>query len=130
MEYAVVDDDGYALTTTWGRATYDSGSVPIGFRYVRQAPISSNPKYDPLRVRQIARNLLANAYRYGGPEIRVTIHQFEDDVVLSVADIGLGLMSRYLAEAMNGTLTCDGVDGETRFDLRLPVDRQGRRGPR
>ena len=111
---------------------------------------------DSLRVRQIARNFLANAYRYGGPSIRVRVHPIDDNIVLSVADdghgipagdrelvfqayershvsvgkpgsIGLGLtVSRHLAEAMNGTLNYDRVDGETRFDLRLPAYRHGR----
>ena len=30
MEYAVLDDDGYLLTTTWVRANYDSTAVPPG----------------------------------------------------------------------------------------------------
>jgi hypothetical protein len=111
---------------------------------------------DSLRVRQIARNLMVNAYRYGGPTIRVKVYPIEDDIVLSVADngqgiaandrelvfqaygrshvsvgrpgsVGLGLtVSRYLAEAMSGTLTYDRVDDETRFDLRLPAYRPGR----
>jgi hypothetical protein len=45
MEYAVVDDDGHALTTAWVRATYDTQSLRVGFRHVRSEPISSSPKY-------------------------------------------------------------------------------------
>jgi len=99
---------------------------------------------------------MANAYRYGGPAIRVKVYPIEDDIVLSIADngqgiaaddrelvfqaygrshvsvgrpgsVGLGLtVSRYLAEAMSGTLTYDRVENETRFDLRLPAYRPGR----
>jgi signal transduction histidine kinase len=105
---------------------------------------------DPLRVRQILRNLLSNAQRYGGDAVRVSVTTAGDDVVVSVADngpgipnddrelvfqaygrshrsegkpgsIGLGLtVSRYLAEAMEGSLDYDRDHGMTRFRLRLP----------
>jgi hypothetical protein len=106
---------------------------------------------DPLRVRQIARNLLSNAGRHGGPHVRVLLETVGAQVILSVRDdgqgipaadresvfqaygrsrsfhgrpgsIGLGLtVSRYLAEAMGGALTYDRVEGESHFVLRLPV---------
>jgi signal transduction histidine kinase len=106
---------------------------------------------DPLRVRQIIRNLLTNSARYGGSQARVLVEPVEDEIVLVVADngpgipesdreaifqaygrcstsitqpgsIGLGLtVSRYLAEVMGGTLTYDRLEGESRFTLRLPA---------
>lgn len=105
---------------------------------------------DPLRVRQIIRNLLTNAARYGGPNTSVAVAASEGGVLVTVADdgrgipaedretvfqaygkshvarhrtgsIGLGLtVSRYLAEAMGGTLTYQHEDGSSRFVLRLP----------
>ncbi|MDJ0952755.1 MAG: GAF domain-containing sensor histidine kinase [Acidimicrobiia bacterium] len=108
---------------------------------------------DPLRVRQIARNLLSNAARYGGNDVRVTTTTAGFDVVIVVSDdgpgiptkdremvfqaygrshlseskpgsIGLGLtVSRYLAEAMEGGLEYDRVDGVSRFTLSLPLYR-------
>lgn len=108
---------------------------------------------DPLRVRQIARNLLSNAGRYGGPEVKVILETAGEHVLLTVSDngpgipepdresvfraygrshalhgrpgsIGLGLtVSRYLAEAMRGSLTYDRVENESRFVMRLPIHR-------
>ena len=46
---------------------------------------------DPVRVRQILRNLLSNAQRYGGPKIRVTSFQRGDMLEISVADSGGGV---------------------------------------
>lgn len=105
---------------------------------------------DPLRVRQVVRNLLSNAARYGGDDVSVAITIEGPQVVTVVADdgpgipeedrvmvfqaygrselsegkpgsIGLGLtVSRYLAEAMDGALSYDRVDGQSRFSLALP----------
>jgi len=110
---------------------------------------------DPLRVRQIVRNLLSNAQRYGGDEVRVNVQGNRNEVVIAVTDdgpgipatdhdvvfqaygrshrsegkpgsIGLGLtVSRYLAEAMQGSLEYDRVGGLTRFRLTLPRYRPG-----
>ena len=111
---------------------------------------------DALRVRQIARNLLSNAVRYGGDCVQVTTTVVESQVLMTFIDdgdgipeedremvfqafgrsrlstnkpgsIGLGLtVSRYLAEAMNGSLSYERVDGTSRFSLLLPVYRPGR----
>lgn len=110
---------------------------------------------DPLRVRQIIRNLLTNSGRYGGSTARVLVQAVDDQVMLVVADdgpgipesdreavfaaygrcetsivqpgsIGLGLtVSRCLAEAMGGSLTYDRLEGESRFTLQLPAYRPG-----
>ena len=110
---------------------------------------------DPLRVRQIIRNLLSNAVRYGGNDVRVTVAAAGDEVTVIVSDdgpgvpdgdremvfkaygrsnlskskpgsIGLGLtVSRYLAEAMEGSLEYDRVDDCSRFILTLPAYHPG-----
>ncbi len=110
---------------------------------------------DPLRVRQIARNLLSNASRYGGNDVRVCVNTRAFDVVVGVSDdgpgipesdremvfqaygrsnlseskpgsIGLGLtVSRYLADAMEGSLEYHRDDGVSRFTLTLPLYRPG-----
>lgn len=108
---------------------------------------------DPIRVRQIIRNLLTNADRYGGERVVVSSSIESDDAVLVVRDtgeplpperrerifepyessgpvrgqpaaIGLGLaVSRTLAELMGGTIAYD-HDGEwSLFELRLPRQR-------
>ncbi|MFZ0013177.1 MAG: HAMP domain-containing sensor histidine kinase [Acidimicrobiia bacterium] len=104
---------------------------------------------DPRRVRQILRNLLTNAQRYGGPKRRVTAGALIDRVWLEVRDngggisddeaahifepyvtgnsgvkgsVGLGLaVARQLAELMGGSLQYERSAGESVFRLLLPV---------
>ncbi|MDJ0924382.1 MAG: HAMP domain-containing sensor histidine kinase [Acidimicrobiia bacterium] len=46
---------------------------------------------DPLRFRQIVRNLLSNASRYGGPEIWIEVFDRDEAVVVAVVDNGRGV---------------------------------------
>ena len=107
---------------------------------------------DPLRLRQILRNLVSNAVRYGGTSIRILTELDDDRIRITVADdgdgvppseeatiflpyrrsadprhsssVGLGLwISRALAQAMGGTLEYSRLDGWTRFTLIVPVHR-------
>lgn len=105
---------------------------------------------DPHRVRQIIRNLISNALRYGGPDIRISVESNTDDVSVLVRDngspipvdererifeqyqraqgateiaesLGLGLsISRQLARRMGGDLTYRYEDGASVFELTLP----------
>jgi two-component system sensor histidine kinase MtrB len=105
---------------------------------------------DPVRVRQIIRNLLTNAFRYGVSPISVSVAQSDGKAVLDVRDcgpgiprvdretifepygradssrtvktsVGLGLaLSRRLARLMDGSLTYMEGDGAT-FRLSLPL---------
>ena len=104
---------------------------------------------DSLRVRQILRNLVSNAVRYGGSAIRVTTRIAGEHVQVVVSDngegvpaedeatiflpyrrsinarrdstsVGLGLwICRQLAHAMGGTLDYKRVDESTQFILTL-----------
>ena len=106
---------------------------------------------DPLRFRQIIRNLLSNAARYGGST--VTVEAFRDGPRVTVAvrddgpgvpidragtifdpytsahepgtqpgSVGLGLaVSRTLARLMRGDLIYKG-NGTTTFELTIPAD--------
>jgi signal transduction histidine kinase len=104
---------------------------------------------DPLRLRQIVRNLLTNALRHGGPDIR--IHHWSDGslVHIEISDdgqglpvelesavfepfvlghnahaesVGLGLsVSKSLALAMGGDLTYQRVGGRTVLRVTLPL---------
>lgn len=103
---------------------------------------------DALRVRQIARNLVSNAIRYGGIDVAISTHTVDGSVQLIVSDdgdgvlpqdeatiflpyrrsttsqhnqsIGLGLwISRELAHAMGGKLEYRRTDGRTEFVLTL-----------
>ena len=106
---------------------------------------------DAVRVRQVLRNLLVNAGRYGGPNVRVALATEGDRALVRVADDGLGIpledrervfqryerahhrdgqpasvglgltVSRQLAELMGGTLTYDFDRGWSTFTLSLPT---------
>ncbi len=109
---------------------------------------------DATRVRQILRNLLTNAVRYGGERVRVTFAQEEHTVVIRVHDsgnpipvdahdrifkpyqrahsipsqpasVGLGLsVSLQLAKLMDGSLTYRHTGDESVFTLTLPAARR------
>jgi len=106
---------------------------------------------DPIRVRQIIRNLLTNARRYGGPEVEIKVVAEGGMACLKVRDngvgidaddreaiferfrragngshgtdsVGLGLsVSRSLARLMGGNITYDHVAGWSEFRLSLPL---------
>jgi signal transduction histidine kinase len=108
---------------------------------------------DPQRVRQILRNLVTNAFRYGGEDIWIEmdtdgtrsrvivadsgpgIPESEREIIFEPfrrahdapglpGSIGLGLsVARKLAETMEGTLTYQQTDGRSQFELSLPNGR-------
>lgn len=116
--------------------------------------VASSPSHraiaDPTRVRQIIRNLLTNALRYGGEQITITTHRDGPEVLVVFSDngqgipgelrrrifdpyergdsaitkpesIGLGLaVSRQLARLMGGDLTLRSDLGNATFQLTLP----------
>lgn len=103
---------------------------------------------DPTRVRQILRNLMSNASRYGGSRVRIEIDPRGQIRVCDSGDgipagdaervfdqfqrahtntgltesVGIGLaVSRRLARLMGGDLTLQQSDGWTVFSLELPL---------
>lgn len=110
---------------------------------------------DPLRVRQILRNLISNAVRYGGENIEVLTRSNGTEAQVVVRDdgegipredlstiflpyrrstktpstgtsVGLGLyISRQLAEAMGGRLEHRRTNGWTEFILALRLRGEG-----
>ncbi|MDH3499075.1 MAG: HAMP domain-containing histidine kinase [Acidimicrobiia bacterium] len=111
------------------------------------------PRYavgDPARFRQIIRNLLTNAHRYGGHRVEVQVGETPTHVTIDVIDdgegipagethrvfalferiatperspesVGIGLsISRQLAEMMGGDLRYSRRNGLTSFQVRIP----------
>jgi PAS domain S-box-containing protein len=106
---------------------------------------------DPIRLRQILRNLLSNGRRYGGESMVVEARVFGEAVIVQVRDngsgipvrdrakifdpyfrgqggegagssVGLGLtVSSQLAELMDGDLVYRYEDGWSTFELSLPA---------
>lgn len=106
---------------------------------------------DPSRVRQIIRNLISNACRYGGPRIEVRIDEADQMIRMDVADngppidadaaerifqpyqrahrapgkpdsVGIGLsIARTLARLMGGDVTYSRADNWNVFQLSLPI---------
>ena len=106
---------------------------------------------DTARIRQILRNLVSNARRYGGSEIEARFGKEDGVVTITLADNGPGLpeeewerifepyhrvheavgqpaalgiglsVSRHLAGLMGGNLAYRHVDGWSVFELTLPV---------
>ncbi len=104
---------------------------------------------DPLRTRQIIRNLVSNAARYGGTTIEISVDEGDENCRIRVADdgkgipvdsvemvfdaytrahsiptqpgsVGIGLaVSRRLARMMGGDVVYD-HNGKPAFELRLP----------
>lgn len=103
---------------------------------------------DSGRVRQIVRNLVSNAVRYGADPIEVTIRENDEQAVVAVSDagpelpptvqdrlfelywrsdsapdtsLGVGLnLSRKMAQRMSGDLVFHRSDERNTFELRLP----------
>jgi signal transduction histidine kinase len=126
-------------------------------------PISVNESSlvmaDGLRTRQIIRNLLTNATRYGGANVKIEIDVHDGMGRLTAMDdgngvlgidedkifdpyyrsrtdvaqpdsVGLGLaVARQLARLMSGDLVYRRQDSWTRFELRLPLDPNSRPDP-
>ena len=106
---------------------------------------------DPSRIRQILRNLISNACRYGGDHLEIRLDRNEKGVSVQVADdgpglppeewerifepyyrahsqesqpaaIGIGLsVARQLARLMDGDLVYRHQDGWSVFELTLPA---------
>ncbi len=127
---------------TWDRRATDS------------IPLSGETVWcigDPNRVRQIVRNLISNALRYGGGSVRVVVGSDGSLGYVRVIDsgpgireedrerifenyqsgaqlpgltsaLGLGLgISRHLAHLMEGDLTYRFKEGESMFEMALPI---------
>ena len=135
--------------------TFEPGTVAC-VRVVGESPRAAG---DPARVRQILRNMISNALRYGGDDIRITLHTGEASVGVSVCDSGSGIpqeerelvfepyhrahnapgitssrglglsVSRQLAQLMDGDLTYRYENRRSIFELNLPPAGQNTKPP-
>jgi signal transduction histidine kinase len=132
-----------------------------GFETIQVLAEPGNPYRalgDPSRVRQVLRNLITNACRYGGDQVRVRLTSTDDRVSIVVADdgagvpaedserifvpyyrahsnesqpaaLGIGLsVARQLARLMNGDLSYRRENGWTVFEFQLPTTLTRRAG--
>ncbi len=118
---------------------------------VSLAGVPASAVGDPARVRQIVRNLISNAFRYGGGAIEVAVGSGPDTAWLTVSDEGVGIpederervflpyhrgadgnrtpgglglglaISRELARLMGGDLNYRRVRNRSVFELVLPT---------
>lgn len=110
---------------------------------------------DKLRLRQVLRNLISNAIRHGGPNVRIDARDANGVLQLAVIDdgpgvapdvvdrlfepyvhegraallagsVGLGLaIVKSLLDAMGGTIAYSRVEGHTVFGITLPLAERG-----
>lgn len=127
-------------------AVVESIALPVGYHVKGDTRILS----DPLRFRQIVRNLVTNGAKHGGGDVRVDIGRGQGWLLVAVSDrgnplsdgdaqaifepytrgpgrtvtgsVGLGLsVSRMLAGRLGGELTYAHIRGRNVFSLRVPA---------
>jgi protein-histidine pros-kinase len=74
----------------------EAAPPPEGKTIVVTVPGDLRVRADPDRLEQVVSNLLVNAYRYGGLEIRVHAQPDESRVILSITDDGRGVAPDYV----------------------------------
>lgn len=80
---------------------------------------------DPLRVRQIVRNLVVNSHRYGGENVYITVHAIDEEAVLRVSDDGPGVPPERRNEIFEAYRSVTTMPGRTAaIGLGLTVSRQ------
>jgi protein-histidine pros-kinase len=132
------------------RRALDAAPPPAGSSVELAVPVGLGVGADAARLDQVLTNLYINAYRYGGPHVRVDGEASGDMVVLTVSDDGPGVpgeltkrlfepfargpstetqggsgiglaLCRRLMEAFGGTIRYEpGRPKGARFVLRLP----------
>ena len=143
----VIELDRVSLAEAVQRSL-DSAPAPEGTRVRTQVPADLEVVADVSRLEQVVTNLLTNAYRYGGPTVRVHAAADGESVVLVVSDDGPGVpeelrqnlfepfargadashvggsgiglaLSRRLVETFGGWLTYDDQASGARFVCHL-----------
>ena len=163
---AIVEDLLVAARADIGKVAIDQQSISLeesvseivrgtAARQHRNITVSGGGRAyaDPVRVRQILRNLIVNAVRYGGPDAHITLGGDSESSFVTVTDNGKGIpepdvarifepyesahapggqpgsiglsltVSRLLARLMGGELAYERSKGWTTFRLTMPADR-------
>ena len=131
-------------------ATHRPVAVEAGLAMDADAPSDLTIDVDPIRIRQVLENLIANALRHtsAGGSVRVMVTAQGDAVVIQVRDTGEGItqaelphifdrftksadsggsglglaIARRLVEAHGGTITAESVPGQgTTVTITLPA---------
>ena len=79
---------------------------------------------DPARLEQVLTNLLANAYRYGGPHVRIEAAECEGCVQLAVSDDGPGVPADLVATLFEPFTRGASVAGTVGSGLGLAISRR------
>ena len=130
------------------RRALDSAPPPPGTKMDIAVPEGLTVRVDAVRIEQVVTNLLTNAYRYGGPEVRIEGAAENGAIRITVADNGSGVpeelrprlfevfargsnaesqggsgiglaLCRRLVEAFGGDIAYDGGAPGARFTIRL-----------
>jgi PAS domain S-box-containing protein len=86
----LIDLQPVALAVAAKRAL-EAAPPPTGTSVEMQLAEDVEVLADPLRLDQVLVNMYTNAYRYGGPHVRLDAIETGDDLVLTIADDGPGV---------------------------------------
>jgi PAS domain S-box-containing protein len=130
------------------RRALDAAPAPTGIDAGVVVPDGLLVRVDAVRFEQVLTNLLTNAYRYGGPRVRIEGTAHDGTVRLAVADNGTGVpddlvprlfepfargsnaetqggsgiglaLCRRLIEAFGGEMAYEGGEAGARFSIQL-----------
>jgi len=142
-----VAEVGVSLGANVAQVLESMGTRGTAIHVEQRTPVTGSG--DPARFRQVIRNLLSNALKHGSGPIRVIISDDGGDASLQVRDqgggisreleelinqqaaqgrsstpgtMGLGLwICQELTRLMGGSLSYRRVDGETSFQVKIPM---------
>ncbi|MDQ3646908.1 MAG: PAS domain S-box protein [Actinomycetota bacterium] len=92
----------------------DALPVPEGRSLVSNVADDLVVVIDPLRFDQVITNLITNAYRYGGPNVRIDAQGLDGTIEINVTDDGKGVPPRFVPKLFEPFARGDngaGVDG-------------------
>lgn len=98
------------------------GAIGIDVKIVGEQP-ATFAFGDPVRVRQILRNLLTNVDRYGGPDRRIEVEPDAERIRISVIDNGPGLDDERRAEIFDSYGAIESSGTSDSMGLGLNVSR-------